>query len=57
MNPMEVMNTAARMGLQCSQHPETGQLMVDGLRWDIWFRLKDQPHRRFVGTRLVKEYN
>ena len=53
----EILNEAARRGLLASQHPMTGCIMIDGLRADIWMRLKDEPNRRFVGTRLVKDYN
>lgn len=48
---------AARRGLWATQHPVTGHLMIDGLRADLWWRLKDEPNRRFVGTQLVKDYN
>ena len=53
----EILNEAARRGLLAYQHPATGHIMIDGLRADIWMRLKDEPDRRFVGGQLVKEYN
>ena len=53
----EVLNEAARRGLSAYQHPMTGFVMIDGLRADLWWKLKDKPNRRFVGTRLVKDYN
>lgn len=53
----EVLNEAARRGLLAYQHPITGSIMIDGLRADLWWKLKDEPNRRFVGTQLVKDYN
>ena len=53
----EVLNEAARRGLLAYQHPVTGLIMIDGLRADLWWKLKDKPNLRFVGGRLVKEYD
>ena len=53
----EVLAEAARRGLHVEQHPGTGQLMVAGLRADIWYQLRNEPHRVLVGTTLMKEYN
>ena len=54
---VEILQEAYRRGLSVERHHRTGEYMIDGARWDIWDRLKDEPNRRFVGTQLVKDYN
>lgn len=47
---------ARRRLLPVTTHPRTGERMVDGLRADIWWNLKDKPSLEWRGRELVKEY-
>lgn len=54
---IEILQEASRRGCSIERHHRTGEYMIDGARWDIWDRIKDEPNRRFVGGQPVKEYD
>lgn len=46
---------AQRRGLQPYSHTPTGNVMIDGLRWDLWWKYRNTEVSQFRGIRIVKE--
>ena len=48
----EVLRRAHRAGAEVTRHARTGNLIIDGLRWDIWEETKDVEVAEWYGRQL-----